>query len=205
MDHLSQTRRHNPPPLPLEVSCSASDVRSSFSFPSPSRLFISASQFLPRRFRPWNSNSFIPSPKAAGTTAINRWKSHPIGGEFRPEAWGLAFDHSPPAPVQNFDRSVTETHVSWLMDTGMFREKANPERHARALEAVRRMGYESRVTSLTLDKNSLELTHINQGVAPLYHPRPAHFGILHPSGTDPKEEIHLSNKITGALPGQSAV
>ena len=44
------------------------------------------------------------------------------------------------------------------MVTGMFREKATSERRAHALEAVRRMDYESRVTSLTLDKNSLELT-----------------------------------------------
>jgi hypothetical protein len=90
------------------------------------------------------------------------------------------------------------------MDTGMFREKATSERRAHALEAVRRMGYESRVTSLTLDKNSFELNLINQGVAPFHHPRPARLGILHPSGTDPKKETPLSNKLTGLLPGQSA-
>lgn len=148
---------------------------------------------------------FIPSLKTAGPTAMDRWKTHPIGGEIRPEAWGVVFDPSPPAPVHNFDLCVTETHVSWLMDTGMFREKAKPERHARALEAVRRMGYEFRVTSLTLDKNSLELTLINQGLAPFYHPWPARLGILHSSGTDPMKEIPLSNKLIGILPGQSAV
>lgn len=147
---------------------------------------------------------FIPSLKAAGPKATDRWKTHPIGGEIRPEAWGVVFDPTPPSPVQNFDRCVKETHVSWLMDTGMFREKAKPERHARALEAVRRMGYEFRVTSVTLDENSLEVTLINQGVAPFYHPWSARLGILDPPGTKPMKEILLPNNLTVILPGQSA-
>jgi hypothetical protein len=148
---------------------------------------------------------FIPSLKTAGPTAMDRWKTHPIGGEIRPEAWGVVFDPSPPSPVQSFDRCVTETHVSWLMDTGMFREKAKPERHARALEAVRRMGYEFRVTSVTLDGDSLEITLVNQGIAPFYHPWPACIGILDPSGNNPLKEIPISNRLTEVLPGESAV
>jgi hypothetical protein len=107
--------------------------------------------------------------------------------------------------VQNFDRCVTETHVSWLMDTGMFREKASPERHARALQAVRRMGYEFRVTSVALDGTSLEVSLINQGVAPFYHPWPARIAIIHPPGTDTGKEIPIPNTLTGILPGESAV
>jgi len=149
---LNPPAPQNPSPPPRHQRC----------FPAP----LPASSFQHFSFQHFSfyppSNSFIPSLKAAGTIAINRWKSHPIGGGIRPEAWGVVVDHSPPAPVQNFDRCVTETHVSWLMDTGMFREKANPGRHARALEAVRRMGYQSRMTSPTLDKNSLELTLIGK-------------------------------------------
>lgn len=31
---------------------------------------------------------FVPALKSAGSEAMNKWKTQPIGGEIRPEVWG---------------------------------------------------------------------------------------------------------------------
>jgi hypothetical protein len=80
--------------------------------------------------------------------ALDKWKTQPIGGEIRPEAWGKVFDANPGVKeIQNFDQCVNETHVSWLMDTGMFQGKPSAERVKRATEAIGRMGYDFQVTT----------------------------------------------------------
>ncbi|MCU0796723.1 MAG: hypothetical protein MUF31_12410 [Akkermansiaceae bacterium] len=148
---------------------------------------------------------FLPTLRRAGPQAVERWKTHPIGGEIRPEAWGVVFDAEPPEKVQDFDRCVRETHVSWLMDSGLFEKKPTPERKARALEAVRRMGYEFRVGSVTLHGRKLEVTVHNQGIAPFYHPWRASLLILGPDGREIGGEIRTAHALTGILPGQSRV
>ncbi len=135
---------------------------------------------------------------------MERWKSQPIGGEIRPEAWGVVFDESPPAAVQDFRRCVEENHVSWLMDSGMFREPAKPARLGRALEAVRRMGYEFRVTRVEIEGRVLRVTLTNQGVAPFYHPWKARFRLLAADGKTATEQ-ESPHALTGILPGESAV
>lgn len=147
---------------------------------------------------------FIPSLKAAGPAAMDRWKSQPIGGEIRPEAWGVVFDESPPQRVQDFRRCVEETHVSWLMDSGMFRESAEPARLGRAMAAVRRMGYEFRVTRVEIEGRELRVALTNQGVAPFYYPWKARFRLLAADGNTAAELVS-PHALTGILPGESVV
>ncbi len=69
--------------------------------------------------------------RAAGPAALEKWRTQPIGGEIRPEAWGIVFDEKPAHPeVQDFAECVRQTHVTWLMDSGMFRPGNPPERQA---------------------------------------------------------------------------
>ncbi len=110
----------------------------------------------------------------AGTKAVEKWKTQPIGGEIRPEIWGEVFDAKPKNPnAQDFAECVRQTHVTWLMDSGMFRKEQSDARKQSAVAHVQKMGYDFWVQSLSLRrlaKHETELTVslINQGVAPFY-------------------------------------
>ena len=73
---------------------------------------------------------------------------------------------------------MEQTHVSWLMDSGMFSlgKKASPARWAEAIRQVQRMGYELYVSQAEIDHDgdrlSLTLTVTNRGVAPFYYDWP---------------------------------
>lgn len=148
---------------------------------------------------------FMSALKAAGPRAESKWKTHPIGGEIRPEAWGRVFDENPGLKeVQNFRQCIEATHATWLMDSGMFRKKSDPRRIERAQEEVRRMGYEFQATSVTL--GALDQGHFrvrleikNLGVAPFYHAWPAQWGLL--AGGKPKKTWPASGRLSGLLPG----
>lgn len=112
---------------------------------------------------------FLAEMKEVG--ALEKWKTVPIGGELRPELWKQSFTDKPHAKDQGFRKCVEATHATWLMDTGLF-EKRYPlseERKAKALEEVRRMGYEYHIAKAEVtEKGMLELTVENRGVAPFY-------------------------------------
>lgn len=118
---------------------------------------------------------FIPAMKAAGPEALNKWKTSPIGGEIRPELWGQIFDDRPAHPqAQDFDACVRQTHVTWLMDTGMFREQPSEQRMRNAIGHVQRMGYEIHIESverrpLASGGRAIAIRVRNVGVAPFYH------------------------------------
>ncbi|MEM7015055.1 MAG: hypothetical protein AAF585_26650, partial [Verrucomicrobiota bacterium] len=95
---------------------------------------------------------FIPLLKEA--EALEKWKTEPIGGEIRPELWKRSFTNQPHKRAQNFQQCVEETHVTWLMDSGLF-EKRFPlpdSRRERALDEVRRLGYEFHVSEASYPK-----------------------------------------------------
>lgn len=105
----------------------------------------------------------------------NVWKKYPIGGEIRPETWGCCFDENPCVPEgQEFSKCRDQLHVTWLMDTGMFREKAVKKRYDRAITEVRKMGYEFHVSGyrilLLKDQLGVSVKIDNRGIAPFYHP-----------------------------------
>lgn len=148
---------------------------------------------------------YMTALKAAGPDAETKWKTHPIGGEIRPEAWGKVFDAKPGVKeVQDFRKCVEATHATWLMDSGMFEKKQPAERVKRAVEEVRRMGYEFHAPAVTVGvvtggKLEVKLEIENRGVAPFYYDWKAEWGLL----ADGKavKTWPASGKLTGLLPG----
>ena len=144
--------------------------------------------------------------KAAGLEAMLKWKTHPIGGEIRPELWGGIFDDKVThGQAQNFEQCVQETHASWLMDTGMVREKQSATRIKNASRAVQRMGYEFHVIQTTLsgeaDKTQLTVQLRNTGVAPFYYDWKIVVAAIDRSGAVIKE-WPTEWGIAGLLPGE---
>ena len=139
--------------------------------------------------KPEESWFFMSGMRQAGQLALDKWKSHPIGGEIRPEAWGIVFDPIPGKPeVQDFDSCVQATHATWLMDSGMFNVEVRPERVKSAMAKVRRMGYEYSVTRASgkgpnglLTELSIEIK--NSGVAPFYDKWPIEISQTRKDGT----------------------
>ncbi len=151
---------------------------------------------------------FLPSLKAAGPRAMDAWKYYPIGGEIRPEAWGKVFDALPgDSHIQDFAKCVRETHVTWLMDTGMFQSPNTHERGLRAEAQVRKMGYEFYVRSVSVRQNGRNLnvtTEIeNRGVAPFYYAWRPEIALLSSRG-DVRGVVAGSGRLTGLLPGEPA-
>ena len=147
--------------------------------------------------------------KHSGSSALDKWKTHPIGGEIRPEAWGIVFDEKPELKeIQDFATCVKETHVTWLMDTGMFRKQSvTGERKKRAEEQVRKMGYEFYAPGVKFSVQnktvSVALEVENRGVAPFYYEWPVEFALLDEKGSVAKT-FSSHESITGLLPGDPA-
>lgn len=144
---------------------------------------------------------YMPALKAAG--AEDKWKTQPIGGEIRPEAWGKVFDAKPgDKQVQDFRKCVDATHATWLMDSGMFEKKQPAERVKRAEEEVRRMGYEFHCPGVTVDQKAgkldVKLEIENRGVAPFYYDWKAEWALL--ADGKPMKTWPASGKLTGLLP-----
>jgi hypothetical protein len=147
---------------------------------------------------------YMTALKAAGPQAEVKWKTHPIGGEIRPEAWGRVFDANPGENVQDFRTCVEATHVSWLLDTGMFAKQQANDRIQRAKEHVQRMGYEFHALSVEVsDVRKGRLTVCleveNRGVAPFYYDWKPEFGLL--ADRKPVKTWTGSGTLTGLLPG----
>ncbi len=150
---------------------------------------------------------YMPLIKAAGAAAVVKWQTAPIGGEIRPEAWGEVFDENPRRPeIQNFRKCVEATHASWVMDSGMFKQKQDDGRIDRAKAEVQHMGYEFHVPAVTIDKitaGQLPVTVelINRGVAPFYYNWPVEFGVV--SNQKLTKTFAGKGKLTGLLPGDA--
>ncbi len=94
--------------------------------------------------------------------------------------------------------------MSWLMDSGMFGQKADVARIQRAVEAVRRMGYDFYVSAVTIapaqdGRLPLKVEVVNRGVAPFYYDWPVEFGLVGAGGQIVKTSVG-SGKITDLLP-----
>lgn len=147
---------------------------------------------------------FMPALESAG--ALDKWKRHPIGGEIRPEAWGIVFDEKPRNPkVQNFDQCVAATHVTWLMDSGIFRKGQPETRKKRAAASVQRMGYHFHVPQVTFRQRDnreldVEIQIENRGVAPFYVDWQPEIGLIDKGRLIHSQPTH--GKITGILPDE---
>jgi hypothetical protein len=156
---------------------------------------------------------FVPALKAAGPSAVNKWMTAPIGGEIRPEVWGKIFDDDwdrnlPQA--QSFLQCAKALHLTWTMDTGMFREPADPKRLANAMAQVQQLGYEFTVDYVEYPKTvsdgamPVAVHVINRGMAPIYHAWPVEI-----CAVDAKNEIQQTWTtgwdLTGILPNAEGV
>lgn len=153
---------------------------------------------------------YMPALKAAGKPALHKWKTEPIGGEIRPELWGKIFDDTVEHPqAQDFAQCVRETHVSWLMDTGMFEKQQSTKRIASATKQIQRMGYEFfiRAASITGDKSGqvkLSIEVENRGVAPFYYPWKVGLAALD-ENKNVMKGWQTDFSLTGILPNSDAI
>lgn len=155
--------------------------------------------------RPEDAWFFMASLRAAGPAAGARWKTHPIGGEIRPEAWGEVFDARPvDQRIQPFRECVEATHVTWLMDSGMFAKQQPDRRIKRAEDEVRRMGYEFHAKGVTIGalrngKLNPAVEIENRGVAPFYYAWKPEWGVL--TNGRVVKTLAGSSELTGLFPG----
>jgi hypothetical protein len=148
---------------------------------------------------------FLAAMNRAGHDALNKWKTSPIGGEIRPEAWKRVFDADPGLPpIQDFAECVKETHVSWLMDSGMFNGKPSAQRRARAEAQVRKMGYDLHIAAAEWNRDGddllIKVEIENRGVAPFYARWPVEFALLTVRG-DVAHSYAGQGQVAGLLPG----
>lgn len=150
---------------------------------------------------------FLAAMGKAGVGAVDRWKTCPIGGEIRPEAWGRVFDEDPGLDeIQDFAACVEATHATWLMDSGLFEEPPRRERLDRATRLVRRLGYELHVprAAVTASGGRLRVTAEveNRGVAPFYRSWTAELGALNEDG-EAVGRWPTELRVDGILPGEA--
>jgi hypothetical protein len=138
---------------------------------------------------------------AAGSEAMNKWEAHPIGGEIRPELWKAHFTDKPHKKQQDFTKCVQQTHVTWLMDSGLFgHRKPSADRVSRAKSEVSKMGYELYVSKAEVADGLLTFTVENRGVAPFYQDWPIEFAYSAP--TIKTRPILTDWKLSEVMPGQ---
>ncbi|MEZ6092362.1 MAG: DUF4832 domain-containing protein [Pirellulaceae bacterium] len=151
---------------------------------------------------------FMPAMKAAGQAAMEKWRTQPIGGEIRPEVWGKIFDQKSawPKQAQNFHECVSQTHATWLLDTGMFREQASKSRMQRALKEVGRMGYDFHISrcafavSQTNKQLWIGVDINNRGVAPFYADWPTEVAFMNEDDELQGAQTVAALKLQGILP-----
>lgn len=145
--------------------------------------------------RPEDQWFFASLLRAAG--ADQKWKTQPIGGEVRPELWERNFTDDPHPNAQDFDECVRETHVTWLMDSGLSSKRfpLDEQRNRRAARAAQRMGYEFHISRWRKKGGRIEIEVENRGVAPFYHDWPVEFAA--------GDEVWARFDLRGILPGES--
>jgi hypothetical protein len=138
---------------------------------------------------------FLPLLRAAGAT--EKWRRHPIGGEIRPELWERSFTDDLHPQAQDFLECVRQTHVTWLMDSGLFSQRfpMDEARKSRAIEAVQQMGYEFHIARWRMDGGEIQIDVENRGVAPFYHDWPVELAA--------GEEVVARFGLRGIFPGET--
>ncbi len=121
---------------------------------------------------------FLPALKAAG--GLEKWRTEPIGGEIRPELWTTMFTAKSHPKDQGFAECVKQSHVTWLMDSGMFEKRfpMSDERKSAAIREVQRMGYELTVTNWKIEGEEMSISLENRGVAPFYRNWPVELALF---------------------------
>ncbi len=123
---------------------------------------------------------------AAGLT--EQWKSHPIGGEIRPDIQETVWNTWPNSVGQDMATSIQTTHAGWLMHDYVFTNPLDSTQRANAIRAHRMLGYELYVSKLVINKEDdgelrVRVTLNNKGVAPFYYDWPIQLAYTDSSGT----------------------
>ena len=140
---------------------------------------------------------------------MDKWKNYPIGGEISPVVWGTIFDENPSRPqAQDFGECVQQTHVSWLLDSGMFRKVQPTDRINRAKQHVQKMGYEFQITRVSFSEKDnqtiVEVALKNHGVAPFYHDWEIELGCFS-TGGQLVDRIKTNWSLCGIMPKKEMV
>jgi hypothetical protein len=93
------------------------------------------------------------------------------------------------------------------MESGLFKEKAKPDRYAAAVNHVRHMGYDFHVATADIQRQGsklhVHLTVLNQGVAPFYQDWRLELAALDADGKV-THRWPVDWKLTSLLPGNAA-
>jgi Domain of unknown function (DUF4832) len=144
---------------------------------------------------------YLTALRKAGPAAMERWKTSPIGGEIRPELWPCLWTEAGCGKGQDFAKCVSETHVSWLMESRTSTPMAEDERQ-RALAAARSLGYEWHVSQATAEVEGRQLKIAveinNRGIAPFYAAWPGRLIAVDSAGAETFVDLPLP--LTKLLP-----
>ncbi|WP_084964995.1 DUF4832 domain-containing protein [Thermoactinospora rubra] len=143
------------------------------------------SMTLPRSMNGWD-DAFTQIMLDNGTE--NRWTTHSIGGEARPEIQGTLYANYPGGGGQVDDvLAATElTHISWMINqTGAGGYSVTDPKVA---AGVRKMGYNLHIPQANFNSGAggtfkVGVTVQNDGVAPFYYPWRFVLGLRNSSGT----------------------
>lgn len=153
---------------------------------------------------------FMDNMVAAGAT--NKWQTQSIGGELRPELQSCIFSTSGCPVIEDggdndFPGSVSQTHVSWLLNHYAFQTGYSASDKPRALAGAQSMGYSFRATEALVPSTiatgssaSVGITISNVGIAPFYYSWPITLALVNGSGTVVKQSTtswHVSDIASG--------
>lgn len=131
------------------------------------------------------------------------WRTHPIGGEFRPEGQQSFLDGSPTEDYQDYDKCLKKTHCSWLMMSGAFADGLCETAIKNANAASAKLGYDFTVTKASVRKKAGKTVVYaaikNVGIAPLYADAEIVFSS---NGAEAKADGELPNTL---MPGETFI
>ncbi|RDV43372.1 hypothetical protein DOE76_17930 [Leifsonia sp. ku-ls] len=145
--------------------------------------------------------------------ATDKWKTQSIGGELRPELQSCIFSSSGCPVIEDggdndFPGSVSQTHVSWLLNHYAFQTGYSAADKPRALAGAQSMGYSFRAAEALVPATvaaggsaSVGMTISNVGIAPFYYSWPITLALVNGSGTIVKQTTtswHVSDIASGS-------
>jgi Domain of unknown function (DUF4832) len=115
---------------------------------------------------------FWPQISNSGLSTV--WQNHPIGGEIRPELQSTIWQNIPNAAGQDFETCVNTTHVTYLLNHGVFDDAVGSATYNNALIQNNKLGYKFYVNGVKLNEYqngvvNVDLRLENRGIAPFYY------------------------------------
>lgn len=136
------------------------------------------------------------------------WQSHPIGGELYPNLQGDVWDKWPNSDGQDVRTAITTSHITWILDSGLFKSDLTAAERMNALRAERMLGYLLFCSAASMYRTNKGMTIVkvrleNRGVAPFYYSWRAELDALDPGRTQ-IEKTTVDWQLSSLLPGEEA-